>query len=821
MGKASDKRRRCHRTLRPGDQNGSFVVTGSKSADVYLLEVDPEGVVRWERTFGGEDYDIGRSVQETTDGGYIIAGSTASMGAGGRDVYLLKTDLEGNPLWEQSFGGEGRDEGYSGQPTGDGGYVVVGSTSSFGAGGVYLLKINSAGDLEWQQSYASERGGGVGFSVQQTNDGGFFIVGGSTNVLCNTFPPNNFCGGICLFRTDSGGNLLWQKVVEGLVGYSIQRSVDGQYIITGSATGEDVYLLKSDDEGNILWEATFENGSGGCSVYPTADGGYVVAGWTESIDECADENEVDVYLLRTDKDGNPLWERDFGHDRYEGDDCDSIDRDNEPSSVDDWALSVREVTAGGYIVVGGSTTKSLYLIRTDSDGERLWQRIVGGALADGGYSVQQARDGGYLVTGASGCDSVGVEDYELHYCGPVYLARTDPEGGLLWERTFDLTDDEVGFSQGGYSIEQTADGGYIMAGAGYIVARSPGFLMRLDAEGNRVWQQGVPLEATSVQQTTDGGYIVAGRSHSDLTLVKADQWGFTVWQRSFGGEKYDIGRSVQETTDGGYIIAGSTASMGAGGRDVYLLKTDLEGNLEWQATFGGTQFDEGWSVQANDGGYVVAGSTASFGAGGADIYLLETDLEGGLKWERTYGGADFDRARSLQRTTDGGYVLAGTIQNDIPCVLKTGPDGDPLWEAMLSGRPGHGWCVRQTTNGGYVVAGVSRVLGDLDVYLAKLSPDLVSGDLQNLGDCNQDGVLDISDAICIFSAVLPAQSKAFPCGDGSNVDDANIALIDWQPDGAVDVLDGVGILHHLFLGTPHLRGGECLSIKGCPGVCDQ
>ena len=169
----------------------------------------------------------------------------------------------------------------------------------------------------------------------------------------------------------------------------------------------------------------------------------------------------------------------------------------------------------------------------------------------------------------------------------------------------------------------------------------------------------------SVQQTQDGGFIIVGFTESygaggeDVYLIKTDENGDTLWTRTYGGSSDDMGNSVQETTDGGFIIAGYTYSYGAGGSGVYLIRTDSLGDTLWTRTYGGSDDDYGYSVQqCQDGGFIIAGKTESYGAGYYDVYLIRTDSMGDTLWTKTYGGSDDDEGYSVQQCQDGGFIIA-------------------------------------------------------------------------------------------------------------------------------------------------------------------
>jgi len=166
------------------------------------------------------------------------------------------------------------------------------------------------------------------------------------------------------------------------------------------------------------------------------------------------------------------------------------------------------------------------------------------------------------------------------------------------------------------------------------------------------------------QQTSDGGIIAVGQAFGsfnyDFYAVRTDVNGDTLWTKRYDGMAHDYARSVQQTSDGGFVISGTTAGFGAGSWDVFLIKTDANGDTLWSKTYGGTGTDEGYSVQQTaDGGYIMAGYTTSFGSGGSDIYVIKTDANGDTLWTKVYGGTNSDRAKFVRQTDDGGYVITG------------------------------------------------------------------------------------------------------------------------------------------------------------------
>ena len=289
------------------------------------------------------------------------------------------------------------------------------------------------------------------------------------------------------------------------------------------------------------------------------------------------------------------------------------------------------------------------------DGLTLFTKNFGGNLWDYGNSVQQTIDGGYIITGEISSSENGSSD--------IWLIKTDSEGQEEWNQTFDGNDRDYG-----KSVKQTVDGGYIIIGSTGSDYYYDVWLIKTDPKGTEEWNQTFGGDnkdyGNSVQQTIDGGYIItgeissSGNGSSDVLLIKTDQQGQEEWIQTFGGGYIDIGNSIKQTLDNGYIITGYTQSYGNGSRDVWLIKTNSQGNEEWNQTFGGSYIDIGNSIQQTiDGGYIITGSRGTDYY--SDLWLIKTDYQGNEEWNQTFGGNDYDFGNSVQQTTDDGYIIIG------------------------------------------------------------------------------------------------------------------------------------------------------------------
>lgn len=401
------------------------VVESNASTSPNIIDMTGEGtslaqgVITFERIFGGPNGDGAASVRITADGGYIIAGSTTRVDQEYSDAFLVKTDGYGQIEWSQWYGLEEWSEGFSEAiPTSDGGYLCVGShanTQAKDEPNVYVIKTDATGKLVWEKSFGrTPFKPDIGSDIIPTNDGGYLIAGRSTTAQ----DENAY-----LIKIDANGNLIWDKVYGGSAGEnaaSIKATDDGGFIFvgstssykTGGAGDYDFYLVKIDAAGNVIWEKNYggSDWDRGASVIVTNDG-YLLAGWTASPEFGAVAR--DIYLIKIDADGNKQWQKLYGWEHQ------------------DEAAEVIATRDSGYLVVGSSERyydapletwrPDVYIIKTDAAGNEEWSQTFGGLHNDGASSVTQVSDGGFIISGST--SSYGKDS-------DIYLLKLDESGGF-------------------------------------------------------------------------------------------------------------------------------------------------------------------------------------------------------------------------------------------------------------------------------------------------------------------------------------------------------------------------------------------------------
>jgi hypothetical protein len=355
-------------------------------------------------------------------------------------------------------------------------------------------------------------------------------------------------------------------------------------------------------------------------------------------------------------------------------------------------------------------------VKLNKHGRIQWQKCLGGSDNDYAYSIQQTTDSGYIVAGYSYSNDGDVTGHHGTYYSPDYwIVKLNKHGNIQWQKSLGGS-----YIDQAYSIQQTRDSGYIVAGYSYSndgdVSGNHGYaddwIVKLNKNGNIQWQKCLGGSrgdvASSIQQTTDSGYIIAGYSSShdgdvtgkhgavDYWILKLNKNGNIQWQKCLGGSAGDHAYSIQQTTDSGYIVAGWSESRNVdvknnhGGTDYWIVKLNKNGNIQWQKCLGGGFADAAASIQqTTDGGYIVAGYSKSKDGdvsgkhGSYDYWIVKLDKQGNIQWQKCLGGHSADYAYSIQRTTDSGYIVAGYSESNNGDV-RNNHGGTDYWIVKLS-----------------------------------------------------------------------------------------------------------------------------------------
>jgi len=339
----------------------------------------------------------------------------------------------------------------------------------------------------------------------------------------------------------------------------------------------------------------------------------------------------------------------------------------------DSASGVLQTNDGGYLLTGEFYSLGALIIKTDENGIEEWSNTYNFR----GISSIQSTDDNSFIFGAGDIDN------------PYQLVKIAEDGSIEWNQVYTCFGDAEG---GVSSVHITSDGGYIVA-CGVTGQSNAGDygLIKTDSLGNLEWfnQFGIPGSHDwevpfSVKQTADEGYILAGYIYrigvetNDAWLVKTDSLGNEEWNRYYGGDNHESAKDILQLDDNGYIFTGFTSSYGAGGKDAWLVKIDDNGIIEWDQTFGGLQEDSASSLQmTSDCGYIIAGTTKTFTNGDNDICVIKTDALGSEEWSVNYGGVDSDVTKVVKVTTDGNFVIAGNT-------YSFGAGGLDLWLVRLA-----------------------------------------------------------------------------------------------------------------------------------------
>jgi hypothetical protein len=435
-----------------------------------------------------------------------------------------------------------------------------------------------------------------------------------------------------------------------------------------------------------------------------------------------------------------------------------------------------------------------------------WQKSLGGSSLDTPYSIIETTDGAYIIAG-----SVYSNDGDVignHGNVDIWIVKLNVNGNIIWQRSLGGSGIEEAFS-----IIETTNGGYIVAGYSSSsdgdVSTNYGnedvWVIKLDANGNMLWQKSIGgtgnERAYSIQQTTNGGYIVAGYTNSndgvvsgnhgyseDYWVIKLDFSGNIEWKKCFGGTQQEYATSIQQTSDNGFIVVGQSTSNDGdlinnqGYQDGWIVKLDAIGNIVWKKSLGGMA-DEWFTsvIQLPSGEYLVAGYTNSNDGdiagnhGDTDAWIIKLDELGNIIWNKCIGDGTLNTLNSLQRTSDVGFVfsghsynLAGSNQPEF-WVVKMDTHGNIIWQSYYGGSEDEfAHSIQQTSDSGYIVCGWSNSTdgdvngnhGNMDYWVVKLSSEsgmeeIVDSELKiTPNPCNGDFTIVLNKEIDVKNYYL-------------------------------------------------------------------
>lgn len=387
---------------------------------VAMVPAITKAQIMFDHVYGDSGFDFGFSVQQTSDGGYILAGGSDTGEPNGTDMYLVKTDTYGGVQWQQTYGEQLLDLAYSVSQTADGGYVICGTFNGFGGDTLSIIRTDQQGEVIWEHQYPGSVGRDIGYSVVQTMDGGFAVSG---------FVGSGQATDVYVVKVDALGDLQWSTAVDlgaEEYGNTIRQLADGGFIVLAD-NGEvpeavaDMYLIRFNVMGDTLWTRSFGTPEADAArgLWVNDDGGFILAGGR-------DYPNRDIFLLRTDDQGNELWRR------FHGD-----------PTRDEMAMDVQQLDDGGFIFCGreeNAVTDDvvMHLFRTDGDGFISWEREFPRGIFSEGISLDSTTDGGFVIVGST-ADTLGGFAFT-----DMFLVKTDATGYV--------TVDEVGTSGEGVAI---------------------------------------------------------------------------------------------------------------------------------------------------------------------------------------------------------------------------------------------------------------------------------------------------------------------------------------------------------------------------------
>lgn len=681
----------------------SHIAPGHRSYDYFVKLIDNNGVTQWQKYYGGSGSDMLSDIKRTANGYIITGMSQSTDGdvAGNnsnKGCWLVNINDTGSIQWQYVLPYSLTDPHLC---LVDGGYAVA-ATSTDGANrgnhgdrDFLIVRLDLTGHIKWTQYLGGSKIEAPN-TIIQTFGGGYAIMGSTTSNDGNVSGYHHGEQDYWVVKLKADSALVATSVINFTatktgndinVNWQTQGEVNSKtYTIERSTNGINFTTFAS-----VPAAATNATTAQAYSRVDTsvnrfkADSIYYRLKKTNTDNSTSFSKTIYVYLKddHVTKIPGIQWQKSFGHSNYS----------------DHWE-SVGQTTDGGCILAGAFNLDYM-VVKLDANGSVEWQKVLGGSGDDHPYSIQQTTDGGYIVAGSSRSpdgDVVGVHrtTFDPNQVKPdFWVVKLSSTGAIQWQRALGGYYEDFA-----YVIRQTADGGYIVGGRGEAIDPSTLylttglFIYKLDNTGATQWQKNFGIldnstnygrVAVDLQQTIDGGYIIAGGTSVNAGhyyIAKTDANGNKQWDKVIGGNSTDIARAIRQTADGNYIVAGYSYSRGGdmdinydltinslnqpNTADIWIMKLNAAGDIYWKKNYGSASADEVRALSTTaDGGFVIAGTTSANdhdvtgNHGGGDFWISRMNNDGVILWQKSLGGSNGDKAYAMATTADGGYILAG------------------------------------------------------------------------------------------------------------------------------------------------------------------
>ena len=668
--------------------------------EAFIIKLDANGNVEWKKCYGGNRNDLFNGIREVADGYVAVGRSNSTTGdvptgktGSDDDWWIVKINKTGNIVWTKRFGSSGNDEANALCLIKNSTQIVVvgnayANNGDFTGKGITAMRLKDDGEVVWKRSYGEK----TAYSVAQTKDGGF-IIGGDAGTNSNA---DGYVLKIFSWGTKAWNITLGDNNNDGCRG--VIEAPDGNFVAIGysflSATNARIWTTVINKYGQKIYTKTFGGNNIDqvqSKIVETTDGGFAIAGYTESSD-----GDVTNH-----KGGSDAWILKFNEENTPPEDAPEIEWKKEikaSNTRSDKIYSIRQTPDKGYVWVGctknsPSDSWDFQIVKINRKGIPVWQHSFGGNSDDEAQNVRITPSGDIMVVGTTESNNIagfkgGTSD--------AYLMKYKPDGTLLWKKTFGGSGEDMAMG-----VCPNPDGTCFVIGKSNstdgdlsLYSANKGnadiWLFKIDANGTILWSktfggQGEDI-GYDIEATPDGNYIIAASSSStdgdakvkpnrdsDYWLIKISPIGNIIWSKTFGGRNKEEAFSAHATKDGGYLIGGRSWSTNNDGEvtdnhgkwDFWTIKTDANGNLLWQKSYGGTEDDYGRDIQpTSDGGSIISGYTKSTNGdirgnnGDFDTWVARLNANGKIMWRQCFGTPETEYSyKALQQTKDGGYII--------------------------------------------------------------------------------------------------------------------------------------------------------------------